>query len=122
VAEDHPLNRLVASIVLEEANLRFEFVEDGEQAVAAVKTGRFDLVLMDVHMPRMDGLEATRQIRQLEGPAGRIPIIAVTANASADEVAECREAGMDDVVPKPISALTLLQCILDHAPAARPDA
>lgn len=111
VAEDHPLNRMVASIVLGEAGLRHEFVEDGEAAVAAVASERFDIVLMDVHMPKMDGLAAARSIRRLAGPAARIPIIAVTANASPPEVEECLQAGMDDFVAKPISAGALLQCI-----------
>lgn len=111
VAEDHPLNRLVASIILEEAGLRFEFAEDGEAAVEAVRSGRFDLVLMDVNMPRMDGLEATRQIRRLQGRAGAVPIIAVTANASAEEQEVCRQAGMDDFVAKPIAAEDLLETL-----------
>ncbi len=110
IAEDHPLNRRVAGIVLEGAGLRYEFAEDGAAAVAAVKTGRFDLVLMDVHMPRMDGLEATRAIRALPGRPSAIPIIAVTA-ASPDEVSECRKAGMDDFVSKPIGAAALLERI-----------
>ncbi|WP_310542880.1 ATP-binding protein [Phenylobacterium sp.] len=117
VAEDHPLNRRVAGIVLEGAGLRYEFAEDGVAAVAAVRTGRFDLVLMDVHMPRMDGLEATRAIRALPGALSAIPIIAVTA-ASPDEVSECREAGMDDFVSKPIGAAALLQRIAENLPAA----
>ncbi len=117
VAEDHPLNRRVASIVLDHAGLPHEFAEDGEAAVEAVRTGRFDLVLMDVHMPKMDGLTAARAIRALPGPAGAIPIIAVTANAAAEEIAACRQAGMDDYVPKPISAAELLQRIAQHAPS-----
>lgn len=117
IAEDHPLNRRVAGIVLEGAGLRYEFAEDGAAAVAAVRTGRFDLVLMDVHMPRMDGLEATRAIRALPGPQSAIPIIAVTA-ASPDEVSECREAGMDDFVSKPISAAALLERIAENLPPA----
>ena len=117
IAEDHPLNRRVAGIVLEGAGLRYEFAEDGAAAVAAVRTGRFDLVLMDVHMPRMDGLEATRAIRALPHPLSAIPIIAVTA-ASPDEVSECREAGMDDFVSKPIGAAALLQRIAENLPPA----
>ncbi len=111
VAEDHPLNRLVASIILEEAGVRFEFAEDGEAAVEAVRSGRFDLVLMDVNMPRMDGLEATRRIRQLEGRAASVPIVAVTANASPEEQEICRRAGMDEFVSKPIAAEELLQTL-----------
>lgn len=120
VAEDHPLNRLVASLVLDEAGMAHEFAEDGEAAVEAVRTGRFDMVLMDVHMPKMDGLAACRAIRNLPGPAARVPIIAVTANAAADEVADCLAAGMDDFVPKPISAAELLQKMALHLEPGRP--
>jgi CheY-like chemotaxis protein len=112
VAEDHPLNRRVIAIVLEQAGLRFRYAEDGQAALEAVADGDFDVVLMDVHMPRLDGLEATRRIRALADPARRdIPIIAVTANASLGEIEACREAGMDAVVGKPISAMELLSTI-----------
>ena len=121
VAEDHPLNRLVASLVLGEAGLAHEFAEDGEAAVEAVRTGRFNMVLMDVHMPKMDGLAASRAIRDLPKPAGGVPIIAVTANAAADEIADCLAAGMDDFVPKPISAAELLHKMALHLePGRRP--
>lgn len=123
VAEDHPLNRLVASIILEEAGLRFHCVEDGLAAVEAMTAGGYDLVLMDVNMPRMDGLEATRSIRRLPGDAGRVPIVAVTANAAPDEVAACLQAGMDAFVAKPIRAAELLETLtaaLQGAPALRP--
>ena len=116
VAEDHPLNRLVASIILEEAGIRFEFAEDGEAALTAAASGRFDLILMDINMPRMDGLEATRRIRSLEGAAARVPIIAVTANASAEEQEICRQAGMDDFVSKPIAAEELLETLARRLP------
>ncbi len=120
VAEDHPLNRMVAAIVLEEAGMAHEFAEDGEAALEAVRTGRFDMVLMDVHMPKMDGLAASRAIRALPGPARAVPIIAVTANAAADEIIACRAAGMDDFVPKPIRAAELLQKIARHLEAGGP--
>lgn len=112
VAEDHPLNRRVIAIVLEQAGLRFRFAEDGLAAVEAVASGAFDIVLMDVHMPRLDGLEATRRIRASSDPkrAG-IPIVAVTANVSAAEAEACEAAGMDAVVGKPISAGDLLATI-----------
>lgn len=109
VAEDHPLNRLVASIILEEAGLRFDCVEDGVAALEAVGRGGYDLVLMDVNMPRMDGLEATRLIRQLPAPLGTVPIVAVTANAAPDEVEACLQAGMTGFVAKPIRAAELLE-------------
>jgi len=114
VAEDHPVNRKVASIVLDEAGVRSEFVEDGEAAIAAVGTGRFDLVLMDVQMPKMSGLAASRAIRRLSGPAAAIPIIAVTANSSPEEIAECRAAGMNDFVSKPIKAEELMRLVFAH--------
>ena len=115
VAEDHPLNRRVIAILLDEAGLRYEFAEDGEAAVKAVACGRFDLVLMDVHMPRLDGLAATRRIRALGGERGAVPIVAVTANASSEEIAECLSAGMNDFVGKPISAEALFTTILRRA-------
>lgn len=115
VAEDHPLNRRVVAILLDEAGLRYEFAEDGEAAVEAAASGRFDLILMDVHMPLLDGLAATRRIRALGGEPGAVPIVAVTANASNEEIAECRAAGMDDFVGKPISAEALFTTILRRA-------
>lgn len=123
VAEDHPLNRLVASIILEEAGLRFDCVEDGVAALEAVMAGGYDLVLMDVNMPRMDGLEATRQIRALPGQAGAIPIVAVTANAAPEEVEACLQAGMNAFVAKPVRAAELLDVLtaaLQTAPALKP--
>lgn len=117
VAEDHPLNRRVIAILLDEAGWRYEFAEDGEAAVEAVASGRFDLVLMDVHMPRLDGLAATRQIRGLPDARSAVPIIAVTANAASDEIAACRSAGMDDFVGKPISAEALFGAIIRWARA-----
>lgn len=114
IAEDHPLNRLVVSIVLDAAKLRYEFAEDGEAAVAMASAGRFDIVLMDVNMPRMDGLDATRAIRRLPQPLGAIPIIAVSANTAPSEMAACREAGMDAVVSKPIEPDDLLERISQY--------
>ena len=112
VAEDHPLNRRVIAILLDEAGLRYEFAEDGEAAVEAAASGRFDLILMDVHMPQLDGLAATRRIRAFTDARGSIPIIAVTANAAGEEIAACRAAGMDDFVGKPISAEALFSAIV----------
>ena len=120
VAEDHPLNRMVAAIVLDEVGMAHEFAEDGAAAVEAARTGRFDMILMDVHMPKMDGLAACRAIRALPGRAGTIPIIAVTANVAADEITACRAAGMNDFVPKPIRAAELLQKMARHLELGRP--
>lgn len=119
VAEDHPLNRRVIAILLDEAGLRYEFAEDGLSTVAAAASGRFDLILMDVHMPQLDGLEATRRIRRLGGEVAATPIIAVTANASSEEIAECLDAGMDGFVGKPINACELLSAVANTARVPR---
>ncbi|CAH2602132.1 Histidine kinase [Rhodovastum atsumiense] len=103
LAEDNPVNRMIATGLLEKLGHRVEAVEDGAAAVAAVRRGGVDLVFMDVMMPVMDGLTATRAIRALEGPAGRIPVIGLTANAFREDEANCRAAGMDGFAPKPIT-------------------
>ncbi|CAH2605600.1 Histidine kinase (plasmid) [Rhodovastum atsumiense] len=103
LAEDNHVNRLVASGLLEKLGHQVETVEDGAAALAVVQRGGVDLVLMDVMMPVMDGLAATRAIRALPGTAGRVPVIGLTANAFRDDEAECRAAGMDGFAPKPIT-------------------
>jgi signal transduction histidine kinase/CheY-like chemotaxis protein len=103
VAEDNRVNRLVATRVLQRQGHDVEAVEDGAAALAAVRGGCFDLVLMDVMMPGMDGLQATRAIRALPAPAGRVTVIGLTASASRDSEAACRAAGMDGFAPKPIT-------------------
>jgi CheY-like chemotaxis protein len=93
-------------------------VADGVEAVEAARTGRFDVILMDIKMPRMDGVTATREIRKLKGPAGSAPIVALTANADPDEAREYMSAGMLCVVEKPIKPERLLEA-LDMALAAK---
>lgn len=112
VAEDLPVNQLLVRAILERAGHRVETAPDGHSAVAAVQRHAFDLVLMDVQMPGMDGLEATRAIRALPSTVGRIPIIALTANALASEVERCRQAGMNDHIPKPIDAEHLVATLV----------
>jgi signal transduction histidine kinase/DNA-binding response OmpR family regulator len=107
LAEDNTINREVASAVLRRLGYRVAHAADGVQAVAAVAATRYDLVLMDVQMPTLDGLEATRRIRALGGTAGTVPIIAMTANAMAGDRALCLAAGMNDYVSKPIDAEAL---------------
>ena len=111
VAEDHPLNRRIIGILLDELGLAHEIVEDGAAAVEAAASERFDRVLMDIQMPGMDGLEATRAIRALPGPCRRIPVIAVTADAMSDHAEACRSAGMDDFLAKPIQPAQLQQIL-----------
>jgi CheY-like chemotaxis protein len=102
LVEDHAINREVARAVLERFGYTVDMAEDGVAALAAVQDGIYELVLMDVQMPRLDGLEATRQIRALGDGFARIPIIAMTANAMQGDAARCFEAGMNDYIAKPI--------------------
>lgn len=108
VVEDNPTNRLIATKLLEGLGASVETAEDGASGVEAAEWGMFDLILMDVQMPGMDGLEATRRIRALPDSAARTPIIALTANVLAHQQREYRAAGMDGVVGKPISPEALL--------------
>jgi len=122
LAEDNDINALLATEILRQAGLGVERVSNGAQAVEAVACGGFDVVLMDVHMPVMDGLEATRRIRALAGPASRVPVVAMTANAMKSDEDACRAAGMDDFVSKPFKAdefvAALFRVLLQAADAA----
>jgi len=111
MADDAAANRELVVAILGGMGVSLETVEDGAQAVEAARGGGYDLILMDVHMPVMDGLDATRAIRALDGEAGRVPIIALTANVQPEQVLRCREAGMDDHVGKPIQVAELLRVI-----------
>ncbi|HEU0101101.1 MAG TPA: response regulator [Mycobacteriales bacterium] len=107
LAEDNPVNQRVAQLVLERLGHAVETVGNGVQAVQAVLRKRYDVVLMDIQMPRMDGLQATQQIRA-ELPAAAQPrIIALTANALAEDRVACMDAGMDDYLAKPVRAAEL---------------
>jgi signal transduction histidine kinase/ActR/RegA family two-component response regulator len=117
VVDDVTPNRLVARVLLERAGHAVELAADGAEAVAALRRGGFDLVLMDVHMPGMDGLEATRRIRALEGAGRRVPIIALTADALGDQIEQCLAAGMDGHLTKPLDRAALL-ALVDRAEAA----
>ncbi|MFC7475832.1 PAS-domain containing protein [Dankookia sp. GCM10030260] len=118
VAEDLAANRAVALALLRRLGHEAEAVEDGAAAVAAVQARAFDLVLMDIMMPGMDGIAATRAIRALPDATARVPIIAVTAHASAETAEECRAAGMDRFESKPLQTERLRQAIA--AVMARP--
>jgi len=111
MADDAAANRELVVAILGGMGVTLETVEDGVQAVEAARDGGYDLILMDVHMPLMDGLDATRAIRALDGEAGRVPIVALTANVQPEQVLRCREAGMDDHVGKPIQVAELLRVI-----------
>ena len=103
LAEDNPVNTMVAVTVLQAMGCDVDTVTNGADAVEAVCNGAYDLVLMDVHMPEMDGLEATRRIRASGGTTARVPIVAMTADATAEDQHTCLAAGMDDFISKPIN-------------------
>lgn len=107
VVDDHPTNREVARLMLMAAECEVVEAADGDEAIRAVEAEAFDLVLMDVRMPRVDGLAATRAIRAMPGTAGRTPILAVTADAMPEDAARCMAAGMDGHLAKPISHAAL---------------
>ncbi len=111
LAEDSATNRMVAQAILRKAGYRVDAVADGYQAVDAVCSLPYDVVLMDVSMPGMDGLEATQAIRALEGPERETPIIAMTAHAMEGDRDRCIEAGMNDYIAKPVRPAELLRAI-----------
>lgn len=113
IVDDLNENRLMLGICCDQFGLAHECVENGLEAVEAVQTGRFDVVLMDIFMPRMDGVAATHAIRALAGPACDVPIIAVTPAAPPGMVARYLSSGMTDVVPKPINPSRLAQALSD---------
>ena len=117
LVEDNELNREIATKILEENGLIVETAEDGDIAVDRLRMaelGDYDLVLMDIQMPRMDGYEATRRIRALKPLEEHIPIIAMTANAFDEDRKLAIEAGMDDHIPKPISIDNLFKVMAKY--------
>jgi CheY-like chemotaxis protein len=126
VVEDNSTNRIIATKLLEQIGAFVETASDGYLGVEAAARGGFDLILMDVQMPGIDGLEAARRVRALDTPAGRTPIVALTANVLSHQRQAYLDAGMDGIVGKPISPAALLAEIarlggdgeaLDHAAA-----
>jgi len=117
LVDDNPVNREVAATLLSDAGLQVTLAADGREAVAAVGREAFDLVLMDMQMPDMDGLAATRAIRALGGAAARsLPIIAMTANAFGEDRAACLAAGMNDHLAKPVDPERLYRHLLRWLP------
>ncbi|MFZ5584378.1 MAG: response regulator [Thermodesulfobacteriota bacterium] len=121
LAEDSPLNQKLATALLASRGCRVEVAEDGLAALAAWRRGGWDLILMDVMMPRLDGLEATARIRAEEAAAGRarVPIVAVTAQALAGDRERCLDAGMDEYLLKPFRPAELF-ALLDRLTGAGP--
>ncbi len=108
IAEDNLINQRLISAILINCGHRVVVVSDGEQAVTAVCQQNFDVVLMDIHMPNMDGLMATRQIRAMSGPVANLPIVAVTANAKKVDRATYFAHGLTGFVAKPINPVALM--------------
>jgi two-component system, sensor histidine kinase len=104
LVEDNPMNQRVVTLMTERLGYAIDVVSDGRAAIEAVSSGTsYDLILMDCHLPELDGFEATRRIRQLDGEAGWTPIVALTASAYAADRQRCLDAGMNDFLAKPIT-------------------
>jgi CheY-like chemotaxis protein len=109
LAEDNGTNQLVFSKMVQDVGVQLTIAHNGREAVEHATKGTFDAIFMDMRMPEMDGLEATRRIRALGGYLADIPIIALTANAFTDDVKACRDAGMNDFVAKPLRKKILIE-------------
>jgi hypothetical protein len=121
IAEDNATNLLVAKSVLAKFGIVPDVAGNGLEALEAVRRLDYDVVLMDVHMPDMDGLEATRAIRSLPGERAKVPVIALTANAFADDVRKCKAAGMNGHLGKPFRREELIAAIGDVLAGKTPD-
>jgi CheY-like chemotaxis protein len=109
--EDSPVNQLVVSLMLQKLVCRVRLASNGLEALAQVGERLPDLILMDMRMPQMDGLEATRRLRSM---GCEVPIVALTANAMTEDRARCLAQGMNDFLAKPISLARLRSCLLRH--------
>jgi CheY-like chemotaxis protein len=119
VAEDNAVNQRVVGRMLEKLGCVAHFAGDGRDALAALETGAFDLVLMDCQMPRLDGYGASIEIRKREAGLARVPIVALTANAMQGDRERCLAAGMDDFLSKPLTLEALAAALAQWLPAAR---
>ena len=117
LVEDNEINQDVARELLQDIGLQVEVASDGREALAKLQAAHFELVLMDMQMPVMDGIEATRHIRQLARPLSDITVIAMTANAFSEDRKRCSEVGMNDFVAKPVDPENLYQVIARWLPA-----
>jgi signal transduction histidine kinase/CheY-like chemotaxis protein/HPt (histidine-containing phosphotransfer) domain-containing protein len=114
IVDDNATNRLVATKMLKEFDIQTNTACDGAEAVTAAFRFPYDIILMDVRMPEMDGLQATRAIRARGATSQQLPIIAFTANAFDDDLKDCREAGMNGFVAKPVRKICLIEAILEN--------
>ncbi len=116
LVEDSPVNQMVATAMLAKLVGAVDTAENGREAIAAVQAKDYDVILMDVAMPEMDGLEATRAIRAMPAPKGRVPIVAMTAHALESDRRRCLDAGMNDYVTKPIERAKLIETVARWLP------
>ena len=119
VVEDNVVNQMVAKGTLSHLGYQVSMASDGQAAIALLSTEHFDLVLMDCQMPGMDGFEATRYIRTAENGGQHIPIIGLTAHASADAREACLSSGMDDFISKPYTSDVLAPVLLRWVSASK---
>ena len=119
LAEDNPINALLARTLIERQGAAVDIVHDGEEAVAAVAAAPYQLILLDLRMPRLDGFGAAQRIRALPGDASKIPIVALTADAGEEERGQAIAAGMNDFVTKPINAAHLAEVLQRFTGAAK---
>lgn len=116
-AEDGHLNQILVQEMLGQAGLEVDIAENGRKALAAIETKQYDLLLLDVQMPEIDGFEVARRIREQEAKTGgHLPIVALTAHAMKGDRQRCLEAGMDDYVSKPFDEETLLAAMARFIP------
>lgn len=111
VVEDSPLNQMLVTAILAQAGHRADTANNGLEALMAAQAGGYDLILMDLSMPEMDGLTATRLLRDLPGRAGRVPVVAMTADTEEADRVRCQDAGMNDHVAKPVDRALLLETV-----------
>jgi two-component system sensor histidine kinase/response regulator len=123
IAENNPINQKVLACLLQSTGGQINFVDNGLDAIAAVTRSTYDLVLVDMRMPKMDGVTATYRIHYLPEPAASIPIIALTAHVVAGAKEKSQAAGMNGFVEKPIDTELLFKTIKEHTgtPLTRPD-
>ncbi len=119
LAEDDAINQEIGTLLLQDVGLQVDIAENGEAAVRMANQKPYDLIMMDMQMPELDGLEATRRIRATDS-GQTVLIVAMTANAFAEDRARCMDAGMDDFVTKPIDPDFLYQVLYRHLAKGRP--
>jgi signal transduction histidine kinase/FixJ family two-component response regulator len=111
IVDDHPANREILGLMARAMGCETDYASDGIEAVDAARVSAFDLILMDLRMPHMDGFEASRQIRSFAGAAAQIPILAVSAESRDESVGACRDAGIDGFLAKPVTQARLLETL-----------